>query len=323
MPETIAPENIARLAASAQRRVVAILAKLFKVIAVLAGIGLIAFLCREGLIRYGPDAAWMLVQVPLSICTVGLAWRFGARHEQSWVRPARQLLRLAEEARNSQTPIESLQQVHGPIAPLARFIQDILHDLRCEQKSKARLNAEISQRIRHRTDHLERKLASWQTQAYRDSLTGLYNKRLLDEQLPKLLEQAKADQQPMAVLALDMDNFKQVNDTLGHAAGDRLLRDIGQIIQSTVREQDMAFRTGGDEFLIIMPENDARAGLQLGRRIVALVDQLAATVHSEPKPGISIGVIGLVDHRTIRPADVLRQADAAMYQIKSARKARR
>jgi diguanylate cyclase (GGDEF)-like protein len=125
------------------------------------------------------------------------------------------------------------------------------------------------------------------------------------------------------VIGIDVDHFKKVNDTLGHAAGDRLLRDIGQLIRSAIRERDMAFRLGGDEFLILLPENDARAGLQLAQRLSAMVDQLAVTVHSQPKPGLSMGVICLTQFRGVTPADVLHQADEAMYEDKAARKARR
>jgi diguanylate cyclase len=120
---------------------------------------------------------------------------------------------------------------------------------------------------------------------------------------------------------MDLDHFKSVNDTEGHAVGDRLLRDVGQIILSAVREEDMAFRLGGDEFLILMPAHDARAGARLAKRLTALVDQLAATLHLTPKPGLSIGMVSVTDLHKVTAAEVMQRADNAMYEQKSARKA--
>jgi diguanylate cyclase (GGDEF)-like protein len=291
--------------------------------AVVAGVVLVAWVWRAGLANLPPGAAWLLIQFPLAICVVSLAYRFASRHERQWIRPSLELTRLIEEVRGGDTPIESLSAVSGPIAPLARSVQELLHDLRRERQAKARMQLEANQRVRQSTDALQRKINSWQTQAYRDALTGLYNRRLLDEQLPKMLEQCAAGQTPLCVVGIDLDHFKKVNDTLGHAAGDRLLRDIGQLIRSAVREKDMAFRVGGDEFLILLPDHDARAGLQLSQRLGAMVDQLAVTVRSEPRPGLSMGVVCLTQFRGIKPADVIHMADEAMYQDKAARKARR
>jgi diguanylate cyclase (GGDEF)-like protein len=290
---------------------------------ILIGVAAVAWLWRLGLSWLEPGAAWMLVQVPLGICTASLAWRFAARHERQWIRPAHQLERLIAEARNGMAPIESLSEVHGPIAPLARMAQELLHDLRRGQQEKSRIQSELNQRVRQRTNVLESKVSAWQTQAYRDALTGLYNRRRLDEQLPRLIEQCSADGTTLCVLAMDLDHFKKLNDTLGHAAGDRLLRDVGQIINSAVREEDLAFRMGGDEFLILLPGHDTSAGLRLARRLNALVNQLTANARSTPKPGISIGVTCLTDLRKIAAADLLRVADAAMYQDKTTRKAGR
>lgn len=289
--------------------------------AVLAGVIGVAWVWRMGLWYFGPGAWWLIVQVPLGVCTACLAWRIAARHERQWIRPAHQLQRLIDEVRDGQTSIESLAKVDGPMSQLARMTQEILHELRREQQENKRLHTEINQRVRQRTDALESRMATWQTQAYRDALTGLHNRRLLDERLPKILEQCRAEGTPLCALAMDLDHFKSVNDTEGHAVGDRLLRDVGQIILSAVREEDMAFRLGGDEFLILMPAHDARAGARLAKRLTALVDQLAATLHLTPKPGLSIGMVSVTDLHKVTAAEVMQRADNAMYEQKSARKA--
>lgn len=323
MSETVSRSNIPAFANGLRGRVRMALTWMGRVAVLIGGVAATAWVWRSALASLPPGEAWLLVQAPLCLCCVILAWRFAAQHERKWVRPARQLARLIDEAKSGQTPIESLSEVSGPIAALARQVQELLHDLRREQQNKARIQAELSQRVRNRTGAIESKIALWQSQAYRDPLTGLSNRRHLDEHLPKLLEQSGTEGGSLCVLAIDMDNFKKVNDTLGHSAGDKLLRDLGQIIRSTLRETDLAFRTGGDEFLILLPNNDAKAGLILARRLTALVDQLAVTVRSEPKPGLSVGTVYLRNLRSLSAAGVLEQADAAMYQEKQARKTKK
>lgn len=290
-------------------------------IAALSGVALVAWVWRLGLTHFGPNAGWLLVQVPLTVCAGALAWRFASSHERRWVLPARQLNRLIHEVEDGDAPIDALSEVGGPMEPLARSARQLLIELRRQNQRNARLEAELSQRVRHRTDQLERKISSWQIQAFRDVLTGLGNRRLLEEQLPKLLAQCAAEENLLCVLSIDVDHFKTVNDTQGHSVGDRLLRDVGQLIRSAVRESDWAFRLGGDEFLILLPGHDWPAGKNLARRLASMVDQLTATLRTTPRPGLSIGIICPDNLRQLSGPDLLRLADAAMYQEKSARKA--
>src|SRR5690606_14641280 len=133
--------------------------------------------------------------------------------------------------------------------PVAALLAEILHDLRQQKTAVAELHAETRQRVAQRTDALERQLGSLRQQASRDKLTGLYNRRMLDQCLNQLVDECRAGRRALCLLMMDADYFKQLNDTLGHAAGDDLLRSIGQIIRSALREQDLAFRYGGDEFI--------------------------------------------------------------------------
>src|SRR5206468_3832062 len=109
-------------------------------------------------------------------------------------------------------------------------------------------------------------------QATRDPLTGLHNRRLLDQYLPRAIETCREKGDDLAVLAIDVDHFKKLNDAMGHAAGDALLRDIGRLIRSTVRAQDAAFRCGGDEFVIVLPGAGAEAAEAMARRLAWLFD---------------------------------------------------
>ena len=178
----------------------------------------------------------------------------------------------------------------------------------------------MNQRVANRTDALERALGSLREKASRDAMTGLYNRRMLDETLPKLVAESVSGRRPLTVLMVDVDYFKMLNDTLGHAAGDELLRAIGQIIRSTARASDLAFRAGGDEFVVVMPEADPSAGPALRDRLVSLVDGLAKTLRVEKRPRLSIGVAHLRDAEEPTASGLLAQADKALYAVKGARK---
>ena len=91
-------------------------------------------------------------------------------------------------------------------------------------------------------------------QAIHDSLTGLFNRRYMEETLKRELSRAARKNVPLGIIMLDLDHFKQFNDTFGHSAGDALLRELGVFFQSHIRGEDIACRQGGEEFMLILPE---------------------------------------------------------------------
>ena len=104
-------------------------------------------------------------------------------------------------------------------------------------------------------------------EARRDPLTGLWNRRLFEGRLEYEVRRHRRNGLPLSVIALDLDGFKEVNDTLGHPAGDELLRQVAAVLSETVRDQDTVARQGGDEFCVIAPETDADEGAALAGRI--------------------------------------------------------
>jgi diguanylate cyclase (GGDEF)-like protein len=122
---------------------------------------------------------------------------------------------------------------------------------------------------------------------------------------------------------MDLDHFKTLNDTLGHAAGDELLRSIAQIIRSTIRTTDHAFRWGGDEFAILCEATDATAARGLANRLTSLVDALAKTCRGVPvPPGLSIGMTTLDKGADPNPRSIIEAADRVLYEVKAARHSR-
>jgi diguanylate cyclase (GGDEF)-like protein len=156
-------------------------------------------------------------------------------------------------------------------------------------------------------------------QAFHDVLTGLANRSLFNDRLTHALDLRHRDQRPLAVLLVDLDNFKLVNDSLGHSAGDELLIEIGTRMRATVRAGDTVARLGGDEFAILVEDGGDPA--EIARRIVT---GLAAPIRVGDRDilsGGSIGVVALDDAEVaVSASEVLKRADIAMYAAKRAGK---
>lgn len=156
------------------------------------------------------------------------------------------------------------------------------------------------------------------TSARTDALTGLANFQGLHEQLDRELARSRRTGEQIAVAFVDLDGFKEVNDHLGHAAGDKILREVGEALRRSVRAMDLPARVGGDEFVVLLPRADAEAARLVGERIVAAVTALGRE-HSELEFGASVGVI-VTSEAPTSGQDLIRRADAAMYDAKHAGK---
>ncbi len=241
-------------------------------------------------------------------------------HERHWSRPRRALLQLLSEIRAGLAPIEELSRIGGGMAPLIPAIQQLLRELREQKLAVAQARHEMSQRVANRTDALERRIGSLRQQMARDALTGVFNRRVLDRCLPEMLARCTAARLDLSVLMIDVDNFKPLNDTLGHTAGDELLRDIGRIIRSGIRGQDAAFRVGGDEFVILLPGAGPQVAAALSARLDQLVDALTKPLHLAHRPRLSIGAASLSQFPDAQASELIAQADQRSYQTKAARK---
>jgi len=150
-----------------------------------------------------------------------------------------------------------------------------------------------------------------------DSLTGLPNRALLTERLDLSLKKAnRHSDYAFSVLFLDLDNFKLINDSLGHLVGDELLKRIAQLLSETIRETDLAARLGGDEFVVLLDDLDSEAEAeQIAQRILALLQDSLQVNRHEIFIGTSIGIVIGAD-RYQSPDELLRDADLAMYSAK-------
>lgn len=152
--------------------------------------------------------------------------------------------------------------------------------------------------------------------AYYDALTQLPNRRLLEDRLDHALRHAHRHQQRLAVLFIDLDHFKQVNDSLGHAAGDELLLEVSKRMAARLREDDTLARFGGDEFIVLLPDvTDADEITAVARRLLEAVGQPVLLSNQQFRVGCSLG-ISMYPEDANTAEELLQHADAAMYRAK-------
>ena len=159
---------------------------------------------------------------------------------------------------------------------------------------------------------------SLRLQAVRDPLTGLYNRRYMQEFLERELHSARRKRRPVAVMMLDLDHFKRYNDNFGHAAGDKALAAVGEILLRSVRAEDVACRYGGEEFALILPECSLLQATVRAGEICRRLKENRELEHQTTSPiTVSIGVAAF-DETTDRVDLLLKFADDALYQAKRA-----
>ena len=136
-------------------------------------------------------------------------------------------------------------------------------------------------------------LAEAEQQSMTDGLTGLFNRRSMEHLLQREVALAERHARPLTIFMVDMDLFKQINDAHGHAAGDHLLKSFADCVRMTLRKTDLAFRYGGDEFVIALPStplSQAQQVVQKLRQAFAAVDFSSAIAHLDAQPTLSIGI---------------------------------
>ncbi len=180
------------------------------------------------------------------------------------------------------------------------------------------LNIELEKRVQKRTIELQALNVEIARQAMHDPLTELPNRTLLVERLKQNIYLAKRKEKHVAFLMLDLNNFKVVNDTLGHPQGDRLLLDVASRLPTALRQSDTVGRLGGDEFGIVLPETDAEQAIEVAKKIL---DSLQPSFELDGQVlsiGASIGIALFPEHGDDE-ASLIRYADIAMYEAKSSK----
>jgi diguanylate cyclase (GGDEF)-like protein len=172
---------------------------------------------------------------------------------------------------------------------------------------------ELMARIR---THLELKKLreKYYNLSIKDDLTGLYNRRFFIESLKQEIERFRRYGNPFTLALMDIDDFKETNDTHGHIEGDRVLRDLSDMLQKSIRKTDIAGRFGGDEFALLFPETPAEQAMQLMERIASVLRERERPIY------LSIGVTECISGMDLNEEHdietVIGRADRALYQVK-------
>ena len=183
------------------------------------------------------------------------------------------------------------------------------------QELLARVSTQI-RRYRY-TERLRTSVRASMEMAITDALTGLYNRRYLETHLAEVITHAVNRGRLVSVLTLDVDFFKSVNDTYGHDAGDRVLQELAGRLRAIIRNSDLACRTGGEEFVVVLPGTDLHTAERVGERVRKMVaaKPFLAAPGCHLSVTISLGVASLLNVDDT-PEDLLKRADRALYRAK-------
>lgn len=217
----------------------------------------------------------------------------------------------------------------GSLLEITLLSLALAHRLKLSQQANMRLQhahaAELEASVLARTRDLDKAMAELtranarlQDLSVRDSLTGLNNRQFLAERLPEMWRFAQRWRQPLSVLMIDIDHFKQVNDRHGHAAGDEALRQVAAVLNDIIRRPgDHAVRYGGEEFLVVLPQTDLAGAAHMAESIRRGVQSL--DVHYADQAivlTVSIGVVSTIPATHSQPESLINSADELLYQAK-------
>ncbi|MDE2354346.1 MAG: GGDEF domain-containing protein, partial [Betaproteobacteria bacterium] len=213
------------------------------------------------------------------------------------------------------------------LTELGHILEDIMQDTRVIQASALRSHEELVEARRqaddaeHRIRRLEEELEQVSELVRADQLTGTLNRRGLDEMLERETARADRSKDSLSVVLLDIDNFKLLNDTMGHQAGDQALMHVSDVIRESLRPSDSVARYGGEEFLVVLPGSGVNEAAEIIGRLQRLLTKKLFVYNGEPLLiTFSAGVAARLPGEVVD--EVIERADQAMYKAKAAGKNR-
>ena len=242
------------------------------------------------------------------------------------LRPIYQLIkgseRIAHGALEQEVPVYSSDE----LGTLTESFNNMIEKLKATGAEKDQamlalreLNTTLESRVVERTHELAALNVQLEHLALHDALTGLPNRSLLQDRLEHGISIAKRENKPLAVMMLDLDRFKEVNDTLGHHAGDQLLQEVGRRLRDLLRNSDTVGRLGGDEFLIILPGVGIENSILVAEKVKSALEAPFVLEHTSFSIAASIGIAVYPAHGD-DSTTLLKRADVAMYVAKQDRR---
>lgn len=232
-------------------------------------------------------------------------------------RPIEQLANSAKQVQNNQPGAHfPLQHPVREIAQLGQSIDAMTQSLLAKERELQEANASLEATVAQRTADLMQANAELLNLATHDALTGVFNRRRFDEKLTEYSLLSRRTGRPFALLLIDADHFKRINDTHGHAVGDEVLKHLAQLIQSSLRTTDFVARYGGEEFAVLLPEI---AQPDTPEVVAEKIRAAIADAHFPAVGQVTVSLgIGLADPADNNPTALIKRADQQLYQAKAA-----
>ena len=208
------------------------------------------------------------------------------------------------------------QSLFRETAALAETFHELLGALSDSHSQRRQLETEVERRIKSHEAGLDKQLRFAKDQATTDPLTGLRNRRFLDEHFPEVIERQRQRGQELCAVMIDLDNFKQYNDSHGHQVGDALLKFVGALLRGSVRPDDYAVRYGGDEFFLLLPGTPLKGAVLVADRMIKMFGQYAGQLDRSIGLSMSAGVASLQENQCSTGQELVARADAALYSVK-------
>lgn len=261
------------------------------------------------------DVTSVIIMVLLITLLAALA--ISARVHRSVSVPVKNLASVARRVSKEQDyTVRAEKRSNDEIGELVDGINEMLAQIQQRDDMLAKHASTLEKKVEERTDELHRLTEQFRHRAYHDELTGLPNRALFEDRLSHAVETAHRSGARLAVLFLDLDRFKPINDTLGHAVGDKLLKHIGDVVSGCLRKEDTIARLGGDEFIVLLENVDTTEVVgRTAQKIINEVQQPVSLDGHDLQISTSIGISLFPDDAT-DPVTLMRYADSAMYLSK-------
>jgi diguanylate cyclase (GGDEF)-like protein len=274
---------------------------------------------RSGDVAPWESMAWFGGIVGGGAMVILLIVRWGLRREV--IVPIDELIKCARRPRRLHKDHELL--VRGDeIGVLATCLLSLAAEGEDSASHVKQLKRTMDSAIADRTRKIGTLLRQAEKKSWIDPLTRLGNRRLMDERLGELFESQQECGEDLSIVMLDIDNFKLLNDTMGHKEGDSVLSFVGQMLRESLRSTDVGIRLGGDEFMLIMLGTSAREASETAERFVKLFGQRAKSFRLAKPMSLSAGVSSLNGDGPSTATDLIERADEALYRAKEAGKGR-